>query len=89
MYDMLHTKSTEVDLEYYESSNYYGALHRAQQEIPLRPTRVLANLRQLVQNGISIIAIGGLLLWLHWSVVFVLLAAALPGALVRMTYASD
>jgi hypothetical protein len=58
-----------------------------QQEIRVSPTRVLANLRQLVQNGISVIAIGGLLLWLYWSVVFVLLAAALPGALVRMTYA--
>jgi len=87
MYDMLHTKSAEVDLEYYESSNYYDALHRAQQEVPLRPTRVLANLRQLVQSGISIVAVGGLLLWLHWSVVFVLLAAALPGALVRIIYA--
>jgi ATP-binding cassette, subfamily B, bacterial len=89
MYDMLHAKSAEVELEYYESANYYDALHRAQQEVPLRPTRVLANLRQLVQNGISIVAISGLLLWLHWSVVFVLLATALPGALVRMTYASD
>jgi hypothetical protein len=32
---MLHAKSAEVDLEYCESSNYYDALHRAQQEVPL------------------------------------------------------
>jgi ATP-binding cassette subfamily B protein len=56
MYHMLHTKSAEVDLEYYESANYYDALLRAQQTVPIRPTRVLANLRQLVQNGISVMA---------------------------------
>jgi ATP-binding cassette subfamily B protein len=87
MYDLLHAKSTEVDLEYYESPQYHDTLHRAQQEAPVRPARVLNNLRQLIQNSISVIAIGVLLLWLHWAVVFVLLAAALPGVFVRIRYA--
>jgi ATP-binding cassette subfamily B protein len=87
MYDVLHAKSTEVDLEYYESAQYHDTLHRAQQEASVRPARVLNNLRQLIQNSISVIAIGVLLLWLHWAVVFVLLAAALPGVFVRIRYA--
>jgi ATP-binding cassette subfamily B protein len=87
MYDLLHAKSTEVDLEYYESPQYHDTLHRAQQEASVRPARVLNNLRQLIQNSISVIAIGVLLLWLHWAVVFVLLAAALPGVFVRIRYA--
>jgi ATP-binding cassette subfamily B protein len=87
MYDVLHAKSTEVDLEYYESAHYHDTLHRAQQEAPVRPARVLNNLRQLIQNSISVIAIGVLLLWLHWAVVFVLFAAALPGVFVRIRYA--
>lgn len=87
MYDVLHTKSTEVDLEYYESAQYHDTLHRAQEEASVRPARVLNNLRQLIQNSISVTAIGVLLLWLHWAVVFVLLAAALPGVFVRIKYA--
>ena len=87
MYDILHAKSTEVDLEYYESSQYHDTLHRAQQEASIRPARVLNNLRYLIQNGISFLAIGGLLVWLHWGVVFVLLGAAIPGVLVRIRYA--
>ena len=87
MYDVLHAKSTEVDLEYYESSQYHDTLHRAQQEASVRPARVLNNLRQLIQYSISVIAIGVLLLWLHWAVVFVLLAAAIPGVFVRIRYA--
>ena len=87
MYDVLHAKSTEVDLEYYESAQYHDTLHRAQEEASVRPARVLNNLRQLIQNSISVTAIGVLLLWLHWAVVFVLLAAALPGVFVRIRYA--
>ena len=87
MYDVLHAKSTQVDLEYYESALYHDTLHRAQQEASVRPARVLNNLRQLIQYSISVIAIGFLLLWLHWAVVFVLLAAAIPGVFVRIRYA--
>lgn len=87
MFDFVHAKSSEIDLEYYENPQYHDTLHRAQQEAPVRPARVLNNSRQLIQNCLSIVAIGGLLLWLHWSVVFVLLGAAIPGALVRMAYA--
>jgi ATP-binding cassette subfamily B protein len=31
MHEMLHSKSIEVDLEYYEDPQYYDTLHRAQQ----------------------------------------------------------
>jgi ATP-binding cassette subfamily B protein len=87
MYDILHAKSLEVDLEYYESPQYHDTLHRAQREAPFRPTHLLSGLTQLVQNSISLVAMAGLLLWLHWGVVMVLLAVAIPGALVRMRYA--
>jgi ATP-binding cassette subfamily B protein len=86
MSDILHAKSLEVDLEYYESPQYYDTLHRAQREAPHRPTQLLTSLTQLLQNAISLIAIGGLLLWLHWGVVMLLLAVGIPGALVRLRY---
>ena len=87
MSDILHAKSIEVDLEYYESAQYYDTLHRAQQEAPYRPTRIVNGLVQVGQNGISLLAMAGLLFSFHWGVAAVLFAAVVHGVLVRLRYA--
>ena len=86
MYDILHAKSIEVDLEYYENPHYLDTLHRAQQEGPSRPTHILDGLMQVGQNGISLLAMAGLLISFHWAVAVVLFVAAIPGVLVRLKY---
>jgi len=86
MYDILHVKSTEVDLEYYENSQYFDTLHRAQREGPYRPTHIIDGLVNLGRNGISLLAMVGLLFSFHWSVAVILFAASIPGALVRIKY---
>ena len=86
MYDILHAKSIEVDLEYYENPHYLDTLHRAQQEGPFRPTHILDGLMQVGQNGLSLLAMAGLLISFHWAVAVVLFAAAIPGVLVRLKY---
>jgi ATP-binding cassette subfamily B protein len=86
MYDILHAKSIEVDLEYYESPQYFDTLHRAQQEGPYRPTHIINGLMGLGQSGISLVAMAGLLFSFHWGVAVVLFAAAVPGVLVRVKY---
>ena len=68
MNDVLHAKSIEVDLEYYESSRYYDTLHRAQREAPFRPTHIVNGLVQIGQNGISLLAMAGLLFSFHWII---------------------
>lgn len=88
MYGVLHAKSVAVDLEYYENSDYYDTLHRAQKEAPFRPTRIVNGLAQVGQNGISLIAIATLLLSLHWAIAAILFVAALPGVGVRLKYAN-
>ena len=87
--DMLHAKSVQVDLEYYENSGYYDALHRAQQEAPFRPARIVSGLAQLVQSSISLLAVLGLLISLSWGIAAVLLAAAIPGVFIRLKYADQ
>lgn len=82
--DILHSKSIELDLEYYENASFYNSLHRAQQEASYRPQNILNSLVQLAQSGISLVAIAGLLLSLHWSMSTILLAAAVPVLLVRL-----
>jgi len=83
---LLHTKSVEVDLEYYENAQYYDALHLAQQEAPYRPPQLLEALIRTGQSLISLVAIALLLLSLHWLVAVILFVSALPMLLVRLNY---
>lgn len=87
MHRILHNKSIEIDLEYYENADYHDTLHRAQQEAPYRPTRILNGLFSFGQNAISLIAIGGLLLTFHWSVLVFLVITAMPALLMRLRFA--
>jgi ATP-binding cassette, subfamily B, bacterial len=87
VHDLLHCKAMAVDLAYYENSNYYDTLHRATQEAPYRPSRIVNGLVQLVQSTASLIAVAALLLTLHWLVAFLLLGAVLPAGFVRLRYA--
>jgi ATP-binding cassette subfamily B protein len=85
--DLIHSQSVAVDLEYYESSRYYDTLYRAQQEAPYRPTSIVNDLTSTGQALVSLIAMAGLLLTLHWAVGLIVLGAAIPGAVVRFRYA--
>lgn len=86
VYDILHSKSIEVDLEYYENPKYFDTLHRAQQEAPYRPTHIVNGLVQTLQNSISLIAMAGLLFSFHWFFAVILFLAVLPTAWVRVKY---
>jgi len=86
VHDVLQAKSVEVDLQYYESTEYHDTLHRAQEEAPFRPARIVSALAQVLQNGLSMVAIIGLLLTFHWGLALVLFAAATPGVLIKMRY---
>ena len=85
--DVIHGKSVAVDLEYYEDPKYYDTLHRAQQEATYRPTSIMNSLMQLGQNGISLLALAGLLVSFRWWVAAMLFVATAPGVLMRLKYA--
>ena len=82
MQGIIHAKSIEADLEFYENARYYDTLQRAQQEAPFRPTQILNHLAQSGQNALSLAAMAGLLLSLHWGVIIALLLAAIPAVCV-------
>ncbi len=88
VHNLLHAKSIEVDLEYYENAQYYDALHLAQAEAPYRPTEILNKLLQLGQSAISLIAIATLLFSLHWGIAASLFATAVPSLWVQLKYAN-
>jgi ATP-binding cassette subfamily B protein len=84
--DIIHGKSVAVDLEYYENSRYYDVLHRAQQEAPFRPTKIINDLVTVGQSGTTVIGVAGLLFSLHWVVGVIVVAAAIPSALVKVRF---
>lgn len=86
MFDVIHSKSIDVDLEYYETPAYYDTLHRAQQEAAFRPTQVVSSLAQVGQHGVSLLAMAGLLISFHWTVAVLLVVTAVPGLLARLRY---
>ncbi len=87
MHGVLHEKSVEADLAYYESAEYFDTRRRAQREGPYRPLGIVTNLVQVSQSAISLTAMVALLVSLHWGVAVLLFATALPDALVRLKYA--
>lgn len=84
MHHIIHAKSTELDLYYYENSEYYDVLHRTKQEAPYRPARIVNGLIEVGQNAVSLLAIIGLLFSLHWMIPVFLFVAILPGALLNV-----
>jgi ATP-binding cassette, subfamily B, bacterial len=87
VYALLHRKSVELDLAFYEDSAYHDTLHRTQQEAPTRPTAVLDALLGLGRSGVTLLGILVLLAAGHWLLPLVLLVAALPGLVARSYFA--
>lgn len=88
VHEMLHAKSVDLDLQYYESPEFFDTLHRAQEDAPSRPARIVAGVAQIGQGGLSLLAVTGLLLSLHWLLVAGLLGAALPGILFKTRHST-
>ncbi|MBU1344826.1 MAG: ABC transporter ATP-binding protein/permease [Proteobacteria bacterium] len=86
MFCVLHEKSVQADLAFYESPEYRNTLFRAQREGPYRPTSIVNNLFIATQSGASFAAVFGLLFLFNPILSITLVAAAVPGVLLRLKY---
>jgi ATP-binding cassette subfamily B protein len=86
--EILYRKSLQVDLAFYEATEFHDALLRAQAEAPVRPARVVTAMAQTGQAGLSLLAMAALLFSFHWLLTVALLAAALPGLFVKTRYSA-
>ncbi|NQT11848.1 MAG: ABC transporter ATP-binding protein, partial [Planctomycetes bacterium] len=85
--DVLHAKSIEMDLEYYENPQYFNSLHRAQQEAAFRPSNIVSGLTEVGTSGLTLVVMVGLLSIFHWAIAVVLFVSVIPGLIVRLAYA--
>jgi ATP-binding cassette, subfamily B, bacterial len=84
---LIHEKSVTVDLAFYELADYYDDLHRARTEARYRPVALLGNLGALLQNSITLIAMGAILIPLGPWLTPALLLSTLPAFFVVVHYA--
>ncbi|MEP7260193.1 MAG: ABC transporter ATP-binding protein [Usitatibacter sp.] len=84
---LIHAKSTQVDLAFYESPEYHDHLHRARAEATYRPVALLENAGNLLQNGVTLAAMAAVLLPYGWWVPVALLLSTLPAFAVVVRFA--
>jgi ATP-binding cassette, subfamily B, bacterial len=84
---LIHEKSVTADLAFYELSDYYDHLHRARAEARYRPVALLGNLGALLQNSITLLAMGAILIPLGPWLALALMLSTVPAFYVVVRYA--
>jgi ATP-binding cassette subfamily B protein len=83
---LIHQQSAAADLAFYESPEYHDRLHRARDEAGYRPVALVEGLGQLLQNGVTLLAMGAVLLPFGWWLPAALLFSTLPAFGVVLHY---
>jgi len=86
MANIVLNKAIDTDVEYFDSDAYHDVFSRAVAQSGSRPTITLMAVTSFLQNSISLLAIGALLITLHWAVSLILIFIAMPVALIRWYY---
>lgn len=80
----VHEQAIRLDMSYYETPDYFDMLERARTEATTMPLSLIQNLGRLLQNGITLVAMMGILVPFGVWVPFALLLGTLPALLVVM-----
>ena len=89
MYGIIQSQAIKVDLAYFENPAYLDTFHKAQQEANYRPVKIYNSLTEIAQSTLSLLALGGLLISLHWAVALILLITTIPSAIVRTRFVNE
>lgn len=82
-------KSSTIDFSYYDSSKFFDTFQRAQAQAMGRPLAVLGTVIGFGKTVLSLIAVGGLLMTLHWAIVFGIILIAIPATLIRFKFSKE
>jgi ATP-binding cassette subfamily B protein len=78
IFEMIHEKSVKADLAYYEQPEFFDHLHRARNQAYTRPQELSTQLGALLQNSVTMISLGLILMRYGFWLPVVLLVIALP-----------
>ena len=82
-------KALTLDLVHFEDSEFYDKMTRARREASSRPLSLVSSTFSIVQNAISLITYGGLLLQFSFWAVVVLLLSAVPAFVAETRFAGE
>jgi ATP-binding cassette subfamily B protein len=85
--DLVHQKSSTVDLGFYESPDFYDHLHRARAEAGHRPVALVESVGSILRNGITLVAMLGVLIPFGPWLPLALLSTTLPALYLVLRYA--
>lgn len=78
IFSLIHEKSIAVDIAFYEQPDFFDHLHRAQTEAHSRPVELIGQLAGLLQNSVTMLSMGIILLRYGVWLPLILLLSALP-----------
>ncbi len=84
--NLIHAKSVQVDLAFYENPAYFDNLHMAQNQAAFRPVSMVNKLVQLVQNAITLGAMVAVLLTFNALVIILAGIAVVPAVWVKYRF---
>ncbi len=87
--DSLNRQSARLSLDYYEQAAHKDTLHRAQREAGYRPANVIRAMNSLVNAGINLLLLGGLLVYLNWGIALLLAVSMIPQLLIRLRHSDQ
>src|SRR5262249_31664583 len=76
--ELMHERASVLDLAVFESPDFHDRLHRARAESHTRPLLLLENAGTVLQNGITLVAMMGVLVPYAVWLPLALLASTLP-----------
>jgi ATP-binding cassette subfamily B protein len=83
---LVHQKSAALDMAYFESHEYHDRLEQATSDGVSRPLSLLESVGGLVQNGITLLLVAGLLMQYSVWLPVILLISALPAFIIVLRY---
>ncbi|MBD3276026.1 MAG: ATP-binding cassette domain-containing protein, partial [Candidatus Marinimicrobia bacterium] len=86
---MILEKALTLDLTHFEDSEFYDKMTRARREASSRPLSLITGVFGLVQNGITLVTYGGLLLQFSGLAVVILILASIPAFIVEAKFSGE
>lgn len=84
--ELMHSKAVEVDFEFYESAEYHDLKEQAGGESQSKPLALLENFGSVIQNSITLVSFGALLMFYGWAVPILLVAGSIPSLLLSLSF---
>lgn len=78
IFGMIHKRSVNADIAYYEQTEFFDHLHRAKNQAFQRPRELIVQLGGLLQNSVTVISLGIILIGYGIWLPIILLIIALP-----------